>query len=83
MRQLRNAGGVWVYKAEGNRLGVDVGITLKHKLKYERKCVNILHFDQNINQWPAVVNAVVNLQFPLARKISCLGLYEQLLPGIS
>jgi hypothetical protein len=65
VRQLRNAGDVWIDKAEGNRLGVDGEIPLNYKLKSERKCVKHLHFEQNINKWPAVVSSVVNPQFPL------------------
>jgi hypothetical protein len=81
--KLLNAGNVWVDKIEGNRLGVDVGLLLNYKLKSEQKCVNCLHFDQNINQWPAVVSSAVNPQFPLVGKISCMRLYEQQLSGIS
>jgi hypothetical protein len=81
--KLLNAGDVCVDKTEGNRLGVDVGIPLNYKLKSERKCVNCLHFDQNINQWPAVVSSAVNPQVPLVGKISCMGLYEQQLSEIS
>lgn len=61
--KLRNEGDVSVDKAEGNRLGVDVGIPLNYKLKSERKCVNSQHFDQNINQWPAAVSSAVNPRF--------------------
>ena len=83
VRQLRNAGDVWFDKAEENRLGVDVSIPLNYKLKSGRKCVNCLHFDQYINHWPAVVSSAVNPQFPFVVKMSCRGLYEQQLPGIS
>jgi len=81
--KLRNAGDVGVDKAEGNRFGVDVRIPLNYKINSERKCVNCLHFDQNTNQWPAAVSSAVNPQFKLVGKISCMGLYEQQLPGIS